>query len=224
MEIQVSQLVPGCILTKDVIGKTSNPIMSKDTVLTNEHILILKNFLISKVAVSRTLANGKKFKGNPVTMDSSNKYQTAINKKQKLSFHEYYGHALMKHKEHFNQWQNNIPIDMPEIRKFLLPLIESSLDNEIEVYKLHQYVTKEEYLYHHSLSVSVLASFLARKMGLEKGESIQVGLAGFLSNVGMAKVDPHILTKDGPLTQIEYKEVKKHPSYSYLLVQPVQII
>lgn len=224
MEIQVSQLIPGCILTKDVIGKTSYPIINKDTVLTDEHILILKKFLISKVKVSQTLADGRKFRAKEIAKKSINEHRVKMKKSQKLSFHESYENALIKYKEHFNQWHNNVPINILEIRKYLLPLIESSINNEIEIYKLHQYVAKEDYIYHHSISLSILSSFLARKMGFEKGESIQIGLAGFLSNAGMAKIDPNIITKDGSLTYIKYEEVKKHPSYSYLLVQDVQII
>lgn len=224
MEVQVSQLIPGCILTKDVTGKTSYPIINKDTVLTNEHILILKKFLIRKVEVSSTLADGRKFRGKPVVEKSTNEHQIKVNRQHKLSFHENYEHALMKYKDHFNQWQNNVPINIPEIRQFLLPLIESTVDTGIDIYKLYQYTTKEDYLYHHSISVSLLASFLARKMGFEKGESIQVGLAGLLSNTGMAKIDPNIIKKDGSLTCIEYEEIKKHSSHSYLLVQPIQII
>lgn len=224
MEIHVSQLVPGCILTKDVTGKTNYPIISKDTVLTKEHISVLKKFLISKVEVSRTLANGRKFKAKAANIEPINEYQTSVSNDKKLSFHEYYDHALMKYKDHFNQWQNNIPINIPEVRKFLLPLIESSLNDEAIVFKLHQYTTKEDYLYHHSLAMSLLSSFLARKMGYEKGESIQVGLAGFLSDAGMAKVDPQIITKDSSLMYKEHEEIKKHPSYSYLLVQPINIL
>lgn len=221
MEIKVSQLVPGYILTKDVIGKTSYPIISKDTVLTNEHILILKKFLIRKVEVSKTFANDKMSSGKSMTMEPTTKHQI---KDKRSSFYEDYDHALMKYKDHFKQWQNNIPINIPEIRKFLLPLIESSLDNEIVVFKLHQFTTKEDYHYHHGLSMSILSSFLARKMGFEKGESVQIGLAGFLSNAGMAKIDPDIIAKGDSLRYLEDQEIKKHPSYSYLLLQPIQII
>src|SRR5690625_104816 len=224
MEIHVSQLVPGLILTKDVIGKTNHPIVSKDTVLTTKHILILKKFLVNKVEVSRKLSDGEKFKSNSITSESTNIHEENINQDKKSSFHEYYDYALIKYKDHFNQWKNNIPINIPEIRKFLLPLFETSIDNEMALLKLHQYTTKKEYLYHHSLSMGLLSFFLARKMGFEKGESIQVGLAGFLSNTGMAKIDPQIISKDDLLTYTEREEIKKHPSYSYLLVKPIQII
>lgn len=224
MEIKVSKLVPGCILTKDVLGKTNFPIMRKDTVLTEEHISILKKFIINKVEISTVLANGKEFSRNVVTESLAHEQQIDTNAKLRLSFYEHYKHAVILFKDHFSQWQNNIPINIPEIRQFILPLIEFTDDIGIEVYKLHQYATKEDYFYHHSISLSILSSFLARKMGFEKGESIQIGLAGFLSNVGMAKVNPNILTKDSPLTHIEQAEMKQHPSHSYLLVQSVQTI
>lgn len=222
MEMKVSQLVPGLKLAKDVNGKTNYPIVSKDTILTDEHILVLRKFLVDKVEVSKTHVEGGKFKTQ--TLENTNVLETNTNKNKTLSFHEFYDNALIKYKDHFNQWQNNVPINISEIREFLLPLIEASLEDEITLFKLHQYTSKEDYLYHHTLSVSLLASYLARKMGFEKGESIQVGLAGLLSNVGMAKVDPNILAKEDVLTYIEREEINKHPSYSYLLVKPIQMI
>src|SRR5690625_3439345 len=61
MKVKVTQLIPGCILQEDVIGKTGQPIVLKQTVLTNEHINILEKFLINDVHILSELADGSRF-------------------------------------------------------------------------------------------------------------------------------------------------------------------
>lgn len=224
MEVHVSQLVPGCILTEDVIGKTNYPMIYKNTVLNKEHILILEKFLVEKVAVSRMLADGKQFIVQNTTNQSTNKQQTKENKEQDLPFYKIYEQAVTACKKHYTQWKNGMPLDILEIREFLIPLMNTSMDAGIKVYQLHQYATKEDYIYHHSISLAILSSFLARKMGFEKGESIQIGFAGFLSNIGMVKIDQNLITEDRPLTDEEQKSMRTHPIHSYYSLQPVQMI
>lgn len=219
MDVQVSQLIPGYILTEDVFGKTKHPIMSKDTVLTSEHILILEKFSIGKVSVFKSSANRENLRPILPVKELVNE-QTDNNQ----SFFKCYEYAISSYKNHFSQWQNNVPINMPSIREFLLPLIEYMDKVDIEVYQLHKYATKEDYFYHNGISVAILSAFLAKKLGYEKGEWIQIGLAGFLSNCGMAKIDSRILMKPGPLTYLEMEELKKHPTYSLRLVEPMSLI
>lgn len=226
MEVQVSQLIPGCILTEDVRGKTSTPIIDKDTVLNEEHIVMLQKFLIDKVVVSKTLANGGQFRGMAITNERMNEQQVKSSISQKKSFRKYYENAIVEYKRQFGQWQSNFPVNILEIRRFLIPLIKSSLDikNEIEIYKLYQHVTKKDYLYQHSISMAVLSSYLAKRMGFEEGESIQIGLAGFLSNIGMAKIDSNIIYKEGSLTREEEESMRTHPIHAYYLLQSIQMI
>ncbi|MFA1819621.1 HD-GYP domain-containing protein [Virgibacillus oceani] len=115
-------------------------------------------------------------------------------------------------------------IDMPDIRKHVIPLLERMYDIEEEVYILHRYSRKEEYLYYHSVAVAVLSAYLGMKMDFSKGEWLQIGIAGLLSDSGMAKIDSDILLKTHGLTDIELNEIKKHPTYSYRLVENIPTI
>src|SRR5699024_1127800 len=60
---------------------------------------------------------------------------------------------------------------------------------------------------------------IGKKMGYSKGEWLQLGLAGFLSDIGMAKIRPDIRFKTDVLNDAEYQEVKKHPIYSYRMIE-----
>lgn len=61
-------------------------------------------------------------------------------------------------------------------------------------------------------------------MGFEKGEWLQIGLAGLLSDCGMTRIDLNIVKKDSSLTAAELDEIKKHPTYSYRIIEKLRAI
>lgn len=219
MELQVSRLVPGYILTEDVIGKTKHPIIKKNTILKKEHILVLEKFLIKTVRISKSPIESRDLKVPHVIKELAEEDIS-----RNISFKEKYEYAVTNYKEHFKQWQNNLPINMPSIRKFLLPLLEFVDDIGIEVYQLYKYSTAEDYIYYHDVSVAILSAYLAKKIGYEKGEWVQIGMAGFLSNCGNAKLASSLFIKDAPLTHIEKEDIKKHPKHSLNLVKSLSLI
>lgn len=226
MRVEPSQLVPGCVLMKDVIGKTNRPIIYKNTVLTEEQILILKKFLIPNVEVSHKLENGEIFKPLPVQKDHKEpkKVKTKTKEDKQIPFKKHYLEVVQKYKRLFHNWKNNAPINMPYVRELVVPLFEQIDKIGIEILKLHHYSTKNDYFYHHSIAVGILSTFLAKKLGYNHGESIQVGLAGFLSDCGMAKIDAEIINKFHSLTYREMDEMKEHPKYSYRFVESIPTI
>ncbi len=69
----------------------------------------------------------------------------------------------------------------------------------------------DNYLYNHSVNVSVLALSLARAMGLEDSELHAVGVAALLHDVGKTGVSEDIIRKPGGLSSDEWEKVKQHP-------------
>lgn len=213
MKVDLDQIKPGCILVQDVIGKTNKPLISKDTVLTEEHINMLKAFLIDTVYVSPTLSSGEPF----IALNSINNTKSFI--PLNSTFEEQYMNVVDQFEVMFKSWQKNLPVDIPEIRKIVVPLLTQINKFKSDIYILPSLVTPEKYLYHHSIAVGLLSALLAKKMNYLEHEWIQIGLAGVLSDVGMSKVDPSILLKSNGLTSWEVEEVNAHPLYSYRLIE-----
>ncbi len=65
--------------------------------------------------------------------------------------------------------------------------------------------------YTHSVNVSVFGVALARRIGLSRGELIDLGTGLLLHDVGKSAIDPAVLFKEGPLTPEEWAMVKTHP-------------
>ena len=70
----------------------------------------------------------------------------------------------------------------------------------------------------HSQRVSQLCSDLATAMGLEVNE---LTTAGLLHDIGKVATSNEILDKSGPLTDSEWKEVKRHPEVGYSILSAV---
>ncbi|WP_339230799.1 HD-GYP domain-containing protein [Oceanobacillus sp. FSL K6-2867] len=227
MRVEPSQLIPGCVLLKEVRGKTNRPIIPEHTVLTEKHIVILEKFLVESVDVASTLSNGETFQGRPVQKKEKQqvKRKNTYDRQKTLPFAEHYIDVATAYKQQFQKWQNGMPIDISIVRKLIMPLLErtETMDTE-KIYRLHTYSTKEDYIYFHSVAVSLLSAFIGRKMGLSKGEWLQSGIAGLLSNCGMARLDFSTLTKKGTLTPGEWKEFKNHPTYSYRMIEHLPTI
>jgi len=71
----------------------------------------------------------------------------------------------------------------------------------------------DSYSFHHSVNVAVLAMALAASMGMPQEEVEEIGLAGFLHDIGKTRIDRSIVVKPGKLSREEYREMQRHPEY-----------
>lgn len=215
MLVKTEQLVEGCILAKEVKSLTTKPIMTKRTVLTSQHIEILELFLIDEVEIEAFLSNGQPF--NPQLLPVREE------KPKEDSFLQMYFKATQSYKRLYQTWQSGAPIDYAEVRKAIIPMIEKSLVFPQEVFSVYHYTNEEEYVFHHSVAVAIIAASIAKSMGFKKKDIIQVGIAGFLMDCGMSRIDQKILKNVAVLKKEEFDQIKEHPIFSYQMVskQPV---
>lgn len=219
MQVSPSQLVPGCVTLENIYGKTHQPIMPKNTTVTAQHITLLQKFLIAKVEVSSELIDGKPFIPQEAEEEEKSESKKAIVEGKTEDFLSLYHKTVLLFKKLFTNWQGNSAIDISVVRRVIFPLIDKMEEAGQDLYFLYQYTTKEDYFYHHSVSTAVLSAYIAKKNNFP--DYRLVGLAGFLADCGMARIDYDIVKKNGPLTKQEYEEIKKHPTYSYRLVENI---
>jgi HD-GYP domain-containing protein (c-di-GMP phosphodiesterase class II) len=75
------------------------------------------------------------------------------------------------------------------------------------------------YIYQHSLNVSIYATMLGMAFGYPKDELITLGLGSLLHDIGKTKINWNLLKKPGPFTQEEYEEVKKHAEFGFKMLK-----
>lgn len=219
MRVNIEFLQEGCILSEDVLSSSARLIMKNKTVMTSEMIEILKAFLIPEVSVEKHLINGKVF--HPKEM--INEFE-GNSKKEENTFISNYLEAVQKYKQLFRGWQAGANVNVVEIRELFLPLLHKALINPKGIFELHHYSTKEEYFFHHSISVGLISGFLGEKLQLSHGEIVQLSLAGCLCDVGMSKLPISILEKRTSLTREEFEEVKNHPIDSSKMLQKSAVL
>lgn len=214
MLVKTDYLVEGTILSQDVIGLTKRPIMTSKTILNKAHIEVLKAFLVTDVNVEKTLINGMPFKPKEF-IDSKGKGQETDGS----SFITDYLKAVQSYKKLFRNWQVESTVDVAKVRGLILPLFNKVMKKPSELFLLHHYSTKEDYLYHHAISVGLLSGYLTKKLNYQQADALQIATAGCLVDCGMAKIPNRILEKKTSLTSHEFNEIKKHPIYSVQMIQ-----
>lgn len=217
--VKTKYLVEGCILAKDINGLTNRPIMNKQTILDEELLKVLNGFLIEQVSVEKTLINGENFLPKEI-LDN----ELEETKKEDSSFISHYLKAVQVYKRFFMNWQAGSKVEVAKVRQIIIPLFNHAMETPSDILLLHHYCHKDEYLYHHAISLGLLSGFIAHKMKFDLADVYQVTMAGCLADCGMAKISNKILTKTSKLTFEENEEIYKHPLYSYRLIQSSPIL
>lgn len=76
------------------------------------------------------------------------------------------------------------------------------------------YVT-DDYLFHHSLNVTIYTLAISKEMGLSDKELTEIGYGAMLHDIGKIFIDSNILQKPGKLTDEEFGAVKRHTSLGF---------
>lgn len=222
MKVNIETLQIGSVVTKDVMGKTSYPIIPKNTVITEKELEILRAFLIKEIEIKKQLVTGEKAiideKVAPVTKREKTIQTT------KKGFVEEYRFAVEQYKHEFTTWQSGGKVNISKIREILSPAFEASQKSKSWIRSIHQYANKEEYHYYHTVAIGLIAGYIAKELGLNKGNCFQIALAGCLADCGMAKLPPNLLSFDKSLTSQSWAEIKKHPIHSYQMVKNITLL
>jgi PAS domain S-box-containing protein len=80
---------------------------------------------------------------------------------------------------------------------------------------------RDPYTAGHQKRVAELAKFMAMKMRLSPESVDAVEMASLIHDVGKIKVPAEILSKPGPLDEVEYLLVKTHPQAGYNLLKDI---
>ena len=76
----------------------------------------------------------------------------------------------------------------------------------------------------HSRRVADLSLIVARELGINGEELLDIERAGILHDIGKLAVPDAILSKPGPLTSEEWVEMRRHPDVGYRLLRDVPFL
>jgi HD-GYP domain-containing protein (c-di-GMP phosphodiesterase class II) len=84
--------------------------------------------------------------------------------------------------------------------------------------------TKSPYTARHSTGVATYAVAIGEQMGFEHVRLRWLRRAGLLHDIGKLGVSNRILDKDGPLTDDEFAEVRRHPLYTHQILSRIEAL
>lgn len=112
----------------------------------------------------------------------------------------------------------NLIIDMNSESIFgLVDAINHDLNNseEEEVINLLDMAEFEDYIYSHSLNVGVISMVFAKKLRLPEDLIREIGIGGFLHDIGTIDIPKSIINKREDLTAHEWTILQDHPLTGY---------
>ena len=83
--------------------------------------------------------------------------------------------------------------------------------------------THDFYTYNHSLDVGIYSLGLGQAIGYNGDELQKLGEGALLHDIGKRQVSVDIICKDGPLDDIEWAQMKKHPHYGLQILDEYNV-
>jgi len=114
-------------------------------------------------------------------------------------------------KEVFEREKEQKRIHLKTTRRLMQSIVNLIIENETFMVGLSNIKNYDEYTLNHSINVCVLSMCLGRRLGLEKHELMELGIAAFFHDIGKLDIPKDILNKPGRLTDQERKIIEKHP-------------
>lgn len=109
-------------------------------------------------------------------------------------------------------------------KKIFKDIISCLTENPTALNLLASTKIHENYLYNHSVNVSIYSCQLAIANGLPIKNIEEIGLGAMLHDLGKMYVSPEILNKPGKLTDEEFDLVKKHSEFGFEILRKLHEI
>jgi len=196
----------GDVLAQDVYREGDrNSLIPENTVISDIIITKLLSYEIDKVSVFRNDKTDTSFiPNNGTKLDTFKKeYSRAMNTARELLTDVMTGKQLEREKTE--------------------TIVESLFAHAEENYSLVSCLInikdKDNYLYTHSVNVSVYALIMAKWLHMNNDQIKDVVKAGLLHDFGKSKIPPAILNKTEPLTPLEFEIIRQHPAIGYNMIK-----
>ena len=112
-------------------------------------------------------------------------------------------------------------IDAERLQPFAGEVVRQLSESPGHAVKLLDIFSTSLYLHRHSINVALFFLSLAKDWYASPEELEQLVMGALLHDAGLARVDEQVLSRPGPLTEVEWEAVREHPQWGEKLVKPV---
>ncbi len=103
---------------------------------------------------------------------------------------------------------------MPSTRRLkraIQAIVDQVMENELSITGLTTLREYDEYTFTHSVNVCIFAVALGKRLGFDRLQLYDLGLAALMHDIGKARLDQQLITKDSSLDDAEWKAMQAHP-------------
>jgi HD-GYP domain-containing protein (c-di-GMP phosphodiesterase class II) len=98
-----------------------------------------------------------------------------------------------------------------KIKRVVQRIIDQVLTDEASLIGLTTIRDYDEYTFTHCVNVCIFSVALGKRLGLDKGQLHDLGMAGLFHDIGKSRVPLEVLNKPGRLTEEDWQHIVTHP-------------
>ncbi|WP_088071353.1 HD-GYP domain-containing protein [Gottfriedia luciferensis] len=207
--VVTSALVPGTILGKPILNEKGKILVNANVPLTEMMISRLHKLGISYVFIHDPLSEGLELEAtisDELRIESTQKIEDAFVK--------------FKNEELHLRWLS-LEKSAPKLKGIIESLLKELRGNNDVLSLLTDVFSYDEYIFTHSLNVTMYSLAIGTNLGLNKSQLDLLGLGALLHDVGKMAVPNQILDKKDRLTEYEYEVIKQHTTAGYEILREV---
>lgn len=220
--ITINEIIPGMKAYGDVYNSLGLLIFNSGFVLKDSSIAKLALYGVKSIVVE--IPDNIEYKSSDIKhINNGSEYAKRIRAKPEFTeFTKSYEQNKQKTINNINSISKGESISKEEIIA-ISDEIRNKIQTNSDLFDFLGNIPIDDVTYTHSLNVSIIAKAFGTWLGLKSEMIDDLGIAGFLHDIGKTQIPKTILDKPGKLTPEEYDEIKKHPVYSYRLAQKLNV-
>ncbi|MCL1845964.1 MAG: HD domain-containing protein [Defluviitaleaceae bacterium] len=212
----IDDIMPNSVLAQDVYGNSYNlahPLLRKGSVISADYLYKLKERGIDFLYVKQKIMEAV---GEPGTNPHA-KFNIPYQKAKSTVSPIVRKDAVKSLRNLHIISQGSDPQATANAVNHLCDVLTSVVDgmHASKTVNIHQIQSVDEFIYHHSLSVTVLSLAIGQGLGLSKTELFNIAQCALFHDVGKYLVPPEILNKKDLLNEKELRAVKRHSAAGY---------
>ncbi len=119
--------------------------------------------------------------------------------------------GILHLKENFRRYQKNEKLQINTTKRLMQSIYNHIVDDESFIFGLTNLKNYDDYTLNHSINVCVLSLALGRRLGLNRAELVDLGIAAFFHDLGKLETPLDILNKPQALSLEEREVMERHP-------------
>lgn len=141
----------------------------------------------------------------------------------KEDFTNFYNIGIQLNKDVLADVRESRPVNLSSIKDWVGKIVDYLVVGDKELLSHFYEQSNDCYLYSHMVNVSITSIQLGLSMGYNKSRLCELGLASFLYDIGMVKVE-EIALQSRVLSKEEHKQIEDHTGYGVAILSQIKDI